>query len=431
MYGVPCELIERPDRGSDDESLIVGTKLRWTPGEARFPARSLVQLPGGSDFAQAASPAAVLGGVTRQRSIAPTVRPPGIGGPSAPLLPTCRPPALGQRKAASGVHSAPRKRKRDNTLVHEGARVGDNRFELIRPLGDGGMGKVWLARHLGLQRQVALKVLHRRVHAQDDLRRRFEREAVAIGRLRHEGIVDALDFGELSDGRKFLAMEYVEGETLDAIVKRARRLPWQDALRVGVQVADALACAHEHGVIHRDLKPDNLIVEGGDVATGRTRILDLGLARVENAVGLSGISDHNIAMGTPSYSAPEQLLGQPTDTRADVYGLGAVLYRLITGQPPYSGASFEEVAEKMHRGDLAPPKKIFVDPTRPKALDALLMRCLARDPDARPSSAIALGDALRTIEAPSNRPWRRYAVGALLVCVGVGAGMGAALLLGG
>ncbi|MEQ9081188.1 MAG: serine/threonine-protein kinase [Sandaracinaceae bacterium] len=369
--------------------------------------------------------------MTRQRSIAPTVRPPGIGGPSAPLLPTCRPPALGQKKASSGVHTAPRKRKRDNTLVHEGARVGDNRFELIRPLGDGGMGKVWLARHLGLQRQVALKVLHRRVHAQDDLRRRFEREAVAIGRLRHEGIVDALDFGELSDGRKFLAMEYVEGETLDAIAKRVRRLPWRDALRVGVQVADALACAHEHGVIHRDLKPDNLIVEGGDVASGRTRILDLGLARVENAVGLSGISDHNIAMGTPSYSAPEQLLGQPTDTRADVYGLGAVLYRLITGQPPYSGASFEEVAEKMHRGDLAAPKKVFADPSRPKALDALLMRCLARDPDARPGSAIALGDALRAIETPTVLPWRRYAVGAFLVSIGVGAGVGAAILLGG
>ena len=329
------------------------------------------------------------------------------------------------------MHTAPRKRKRDNTLVHEGARVGDNRFELIRPLGDGGMGKVWLARHLGLQRQVALKVLHRRVHAQDDLRRRFEREAVAIGRLRHEGIVDALDFGELSDGRKFLAMEYVEGETLDAIAKRVRRLPWRDALRVGVQVADALACAHEHGVIHRDLKPDNLIVERGDVASGRTRILDLGLARVENAVGLSGISDHNIAMGTPSYSAPEQLLGQPTDTRADVYGLGAVLYRLITGQPPYSGASFEEVAEKMHRGDLAAPKKVFADPSRPKALDALLMRCLARDPDARPGSAIALGDALRAIETPTVLPWRRYAVGAFLVSIGVGAGVGAAILLGG
>ena len=384
-----------------------------------------------SVFSQAARPTAVLGGVTRQRSIAPTVRPPGIGGPSAPLLPTCRPPALGQKKASSGVHTAPRKRKRDNTLVHEGARVGDNRFELIRPLGDGGMGKVWLARHLGLQRQVALKVLHRRVHAQDDLRRRFEREAVAIGRLRHEGIVDALDFGELSDGRKFLAMEYVEGETLDAIAKRVRRLPWRDALRVGVQVADALACAHEHGVIHRDLKPDNLIVEGGDVASGRTRILDLGLARVENAVGLSGISDHNIAMGTPSYSAPEQLLGQPTDTRADVYGLGAVLYRLITGQPPYSGASFEEVAEKMHRGDLAAPKKVFADPSRPKALDALLLRCLARDPAARPGSAIVLGDALRAIETPTVLPWRRYAVGAFLVSIGVGAGVSAAILLGG
>ena len=366
--------------------------------------------------------------MTRQRSIAPGM------GPSAPLLPTCRPPALAaKRPPASGVHTAPRrKRKRDNTLVHEGARVGDNRFELIRPLGDGGMAKVWLARHLGLQREVALKVLHRRVHERDDLRQRFEREAIAIGRLRHPGIVDALDFGELSDGRKFLAMEYVEGETLDAILKRERRLPWEVAVRVGVQIADALACAHEHGVIHRDLKPDNLIVRGGDPATGPTRILDLGLARVENAVALSGISDHNMAMGTPSYSAPEQLLGQPTDARADVYGVCAVLYRLITGQPPYAGVSFEDVAEKMHKGELKAPKAVFPDGSRPRALDALILAGLATRPDQRPASAVAFGDALRAVSQPRSRPaWRRYAAGAALVGLGIAAGVGAAVLLGG
>lgn len=369
---------------------------------------------------------------------APTVRPPSPS--QRPLAPTRRPPkrAASPEPAddarASAVRAKLRRRRRDPTLVHEGARIG-NKFRLIAQIGDGGMGKVWLALHLGLQRRVALKVLHRQVHADDGHRRRFEREAVAIGRLCHPGIVDALDFGELEDGRNFLAMEYVEGETLATLLRREGRLGWRTAARLGAQVADALAFAHRHGVIHRDLKPDNLIVEGGDVERGRVRVLDLGLARIEGAPGFSLVTERNLALGTASYSAPEQLRGEPTGPPADVYGLGAVLYRLITGQPPYPGESFAEVVTRQHRGPPPPPAAVRPDPSRPVALDELLMRCLAPSPGARPGSLADVRDALCGILArgaedagPAAPRWRTWAVGAALVALGVAAGVvGAAL----
>lgn len=257
------------------------------------------------------------------------------------------------------------------------------------------MATVWLARHLGLGREVALKILHWRCHGREEVRLRFEREALAIGRLRHPNIVAAIDFGTLGDGRKFLAMEHVPGKTLAEICGRSRRLPWRAAVHVAVQVADALAYAHRCGVVHRDLKPENLIVEGEDPAHGRTLILDLGLAKIRRAAAPSRISDHSVAMGTPRYAAPEQFLGLPVDHRADIYGLCAVLYRLIAGRCPYEGWTFEEVADKMQSGEVMPLRGAYVDGTRPRQLDDLVMAGLARNAQNRPESAEALGATLR------------------------------------
>lgn len=321
-------------------------------------------------------------------------------------------------------------RRRENTMVFEGARVG-NKFRLIEPLGDGGMGKVWLARHLGLRRTVALKVLHRSVHAMEDHRRRFEREAVAIGTLSHPGIVEALDFGELEDGRNFLAMELVHGKTLARIVEEEGPLGWRDAVRIVAEVADAIAFAHAHGVLHRDLKPDNLMIEGSDPARGRPRILDLGLARVDGAPGFSLISDQDVALGTANYSPPEQLRGGPTDARSDVYGLAAVLYHAIAGRPPHPGAKLADVVLSQHRRELAPLGKVRPDRSRPRALDSLVHACLAHDPEERVATAAELRDELRRFLAPS-RPLpglRRLLLGAGLVGVGVIVGVASALLL--
>lgn len=324
---------------------------------------------------------------------------------------------------------AKRKRRRDPTIVFEGNRIG-NKFRLIRQLGDGGMGKVWLAEHLGLRRAVAVKVLHKQVHADEAHRARFAREAVAIGTLSHPGIVDALDFGELEDGRNFLAMEYVVGETLDAIGRRTGPFMWRHALRIGIEVADALAFAHDNGVIHRDLKPDNLIVEGGDLETGRVRILDLGLARIDHD-GVARVSEAEIAIGTASYSSPEQLRGEATDARADVYGVGAVLYRLITGEPPYPCAHLHEVATRERELDLRAPREIVPDRTRPSALDALILECLSHDPEDRPASAAELRDRLRALGKGrfERSTLIRAAAGLGLVSVGIALGILGAIAL--
>ncbi|MGE0791683.1 MAG: serine/threonine-protein kinase [Sandaracinaceae bacterium] len=323
------------------------------------------------------------------------------------------------------------KPRRDNTIVFEGARLG-NKFRLLEPLGDGGMGKVWLAQHLGLGRTVALKVLHRSVHAMEDHRKRFEREARVIGQLDHPGIVAALDFGELEDGRNFLAMEYVPGRTLERIVREDGPLPWKVAVHVVAQVAEAIAFAHERGILHRDLKPDNLMVEGGDPAIGRVRILDLGLARMEHpedgdSISFVGLSEPRMAIGTASYSAPEQLRGGPTDARADVYGLAAVLYYCIAGRSPYPGLTLADVVVAQHQRQLDGLAAVRPDPTRPPALDALIQRCLAHDPAARVATASAFAGELRALlvvqPAPRQLPIGRIAWGIALLAAGIVAGV--------
>lgn len=323
------------------------------------------------------------------------------------------------------------KRERDNTMVFEGARIG-KKFRLLEQLGDGGMGKVWVAQHLGLRRPVALKVLHKRVHAQEDMRRRFEREAVAIGALSHPGIVEALDFGELEDGRNFLAMELVHGRTLAELVDELGPLDWRDVVRVGIELADAIAFTHAHGVLHRDLKPDNLMIEGGDPKKGRVRVLDLGLARIDGHSGFSLISDQNVAFGTANYSAPEQLRGGPTDERCDVYGIAAVMYHALAGHSPYPGTRLADVVLSQHARTLAPLDAVMPDPARPRALDALVMRCLDHSPDARCASAAELRDALRNLSMGVRGPHpglRRILWGAGLVFLGVFVGVLGAMAL--
>ncbi|MFK7986514.1 MAG: serine/threonine-protein kinase [Sandaracinaceae bacterium] len=313
---------------------------------------------------------------------------------------------------------------REPTLVHAGAQIGP--FTLLAPLGDGGMGKVWLAKHQGLRRRVALKVLHKQIHEVPDNRRRFEREALALGRLRHPGIVSPVDFGELPDGRNFLALEYVEGMTLDTVVRTEGPLPWRMVARIGAEAADALDYAHRHGVIHRDLKPDNLVIARGDLECGELRVLDLGLARIEGLAGESQLTDRGYALGTASYSAPEQLQGRATDARADIYGLGAVLYRLITGHPPHPGESFEDVVQGRVRGPIAALQAHRRDRTRPKRFDALIMHMLAHAPDDRPSHMGAVGTELAVMSIQRTSSWRRLVVPAALLTAGVVLGVGGA-----
>jgi eukaryotic-like serine/threonine-protein kinase len=271
------------------------------------------------------------------------------------------------------------------------------KYRLVAPIASGGMGQVWLALHERLGRRVAIKVLRRDRDGDPHHRERFRHEALTVGQLRHPGIVQPIDFGTLEDGRDFLAMEYVEGDSLDQVLCQRGPLPWPVALKVALDVSDALAFAHAHGIVHRDLKAANLMLQGDSDHEMRARILDLGIAHNAALRTDRSLTARGVVLGTPSHSAPEQLRGDEVGPASDLYSLGVVLYRMITGALPYPGSSFAEVAERQRAGPPVPLRELRADPTRPRALDALVLSLLRYLPEERPPSALAVREALRAL----------------------------------
>jgi predicted Ser/Thr protein kinase len=258
------------------------------------------------------------------------------------------------------------------------------RFRIERLLGRGGMSSVWQAYDEELGRPVAIKLLHARRLESADSVDRFEREARTLALLAHPGIVTVIDRGE-TDGRPFIVCELVEGRDLHERISLEGRLPVAEALAIAVQVAGALAYAHERGIVHRDVKPHNVLL----TADGHAKLTDFGIARVEDAPGLT---NPGRVLGTGDYVAPEQAQGHPLDGRADIYALGALLYHCLTGVPPYRGASFVEIAEQHLRAPVP-----SVQSRRPEVSDgveAIVARALAKKPGERFADAGQMGSAL-------------------------------------
>ncbi len=271
-------------------------------------------------------------------------------------------------------------------LLTDPARHVDG-FVLVERIGEGGMGVVWKSWDTKLRRWVAVKVLHGESGPEIA---RFMREAYAAGRLRHPAIVPVHRVAE-SEGRPYLVMDYIEGGSLDG-----RTLAPPDAARLVVQVARAVAYAHRRGVIHRDLKPANLLTD----RAGRVYVTDFGLAKFgdtasrehKKPAGLRTVT--GAAMGTPAYMPPEQALARPLeiDVRSDVYGLGATLYRLLTGHAPFAGGSPAEIILKVLREPPRPPRAI--DAAIPRPLEAIVLKCLEKGRDRRYQDADALAEDL-------------------------------------
>ncbi len=263
------------------------------------------------------------------------------------------------------------------------------RYRVVRPLGEGGMGSVFLAHDTQLDREVAIKVLPGDRVASDDSVKRFRREAMALAKLTHPGIVQAHDVGE-HDGRPFLVMEYVAGENLSDRLKRAGALSPARAADVGHQVAAALAYAHAQGLIHRDVKPGNLIL----TADGRVKLLDLGLARfVQDHLADPAKTREGAGMGTPDYSAPEQFRdARLADARSDVYALGCTLYHLIGGRVPFPGSSLSEKLTAHETQEPAPVEELA--PEAPLGLALAVRKMMAKKPRDRFQSAREAADAL-------------------------------------
>ena len=263
-----------------------------------------------------------------------------------------------------------------------------HQYEIVRPLGHGGMGTVYLARERALERFVAIKVLRPELADAQQGRERFRREARVAAQLSHPGILPLHTFGEVG-GVWYFVMGYVRGATLAERLRVERRLPRADAQRILAELVDALECAHRSGVIHRDIKPANILL---DADTGRAMLADFGIAKVQD--GGDSLTGTGMIIGTPSFMSPEQAAGAPdVDARSDLYSLGAVGYLMLSGREPF-GISTGEEGGIARRASSAPPNLRSVAPDVPSDLALVIMRCLAPDPAHRWPSARVLHDAL-------------------------------------
>ena len=313
-----------------------------------------------------------------------------------------------------------------------GTRLGP--YEIVAPAGAGGMGEVYRARDTRLNREVAIKVLPDHLSGNPELRERFEREARAISQLSHPHICVLYDIGK-QEGADYLVLEYLEGETLGMRVRRGP-LPTDQVLKYGAQMADALDKAHQHGVVHRDLKPDNVMLTKSGI-----KLLDFGLAKpVLGAVGVassgaatmthSPLTTEGTLVGTFQYMAPEQLEGQEADARSDIFGLGCVLYEMVTGRRAFEGKSTAKVVAAIMTTEPAPMTAL--SPLTPAPLERAVKKCLAKDPEERWQSAGDLSSELRwiaesgsesgmAIPAPvrSQRKLLRWVAMALVAAAGI------------
>ena len=250
--------------------------------------------------------------------------------------------------------------------------VVDQRYSIVSRLGSGGMAEVYCAQDLQLGRKVALKLLHRRFAQDPDFVERFRREASAAAGLQHPNVVSVYDRGEW-DGTYYIAMEYLEGRSLKDIVTSEGPLPPEQAIDIAVQVLRAARFAHQRGVVHRDLKPHNVIVD----EEGRAKVTDFGIARA----GTSDITETGSIMGTAQYLSPEQAQGQTVSAQSDLYAVGIVLYELLAGRVPFDGDSPVSIAMKQVSEQPVPPSAY--NPAIPPQLDAVVLHALEKDPAER------------------------------------------------
>jgi tRNA A-37 threonylcarbamoyl transferase component Bud32 len=269
----------------------------------------------------------------------------------------------------------------------------DGRYEIEDLVGTGGMSSVYRARDTVLGRRVAIKILHEHHSSDDEYVERFRREARAIARLNHPNIVTIIDRGEF-EGRQFIVFEHVPGDNLKDLLRRQGPLPVADAVAIAHQVARGLAFAHEHGIVHRDVKPQNVILD----ETGSPKVTDFGIARSLDPK--EGLTDSGTLLGTSDYMAPEQARGMRVDERSDQYSLGVLLYELLTGEVPYPAETFMAAAMR-HVNDPVPSVRER-RPDVPLDVDAVVARAMAKDPGERFSSTAAMAAALEAALAETD-----------------------------
>jgi eukaryotic-like serine/threonine-protein kinase len=266
------------------------------------------------------------------------------------------------------------------------------RYEIVAELGRGAMGVVYKARDPQIDRLVALKTVSlwgQEPDEEKEFRMRFMNEAQAAGRLHHPGIVSVFDVGENPENHDpFIVLEYVAGESLNRVLSREKKIPYEKALKLAEEIADALDYAHAQGVIHRDIKPANILI----TESGRAKIADFGIAKLN----LAHFTIPGRVLGTPAYMAPEQLGGEGVDGRSDLFSLGVILYAMVTGHSPFQGTSATTVCFKVANRE--PIAASALDMTLPPQLDAVISRAMSKDPAERYQTGAELAEDLRILQ---------------------------------
>lgn len=275
------------------------------------------------------------------------------------------------------------------------------RYKVIKLLGEGGMGQVYLAEHSAIEKRIALKVLRAEYAHKGDIVTRFQQEAISASRIKHPNVLDVFDFGQLENGCFYLAMEFLEGNDLADELQRARVLTAQRVLPIAMQICRALSAAHAKGVVHRDMKPENVFLQHTADGEEIVKIVDFGIAQLkpsnEEAAAQSSqrrLTRTGMIFGTPEYMAPEQAVGKHADLRCDIYAVGIILFELFTGSVPFTGETFLGVLSK-HLNEMPPAMRaIYPALEISSELEGVVQRALAKDPNYRFQTMNELSQAL-------------------------------------
>jgi serine/threonine protein kinase len=283
-------------------------------------------------------------------------------------------------------------------------RVFLGRYETIRLLGEGGMGRVYLARQLDLGRQVVVKVMHDHIAADATFRERFQRETLLMARFQHPYAVTLYDASLNDPQGSCIVMEYIRGVTLDTVLAGNKRLDPQRVGRLLHQVCEVLQAAHSVGIVHRDLKPANLMVVDADTPYEMMKVMDFGLAKLLGPEATVTVTNHEFAVGTPGYMCPEQARGEEMDHRGDLYSVGVILYELLTGQLPFAGRSTMDIL-LAHATEEPPSFAVAgVAGLVPPAIEEVVQWCLAKQPEQRPHHARELSERYNEALNRSSQP---------------------------
>jgi eukaryotic-like serine/threonine-protein kinase len=265
------------------------------------------------------------------------------------------------------------------------------RYHILKRIGEGGMGRVYLGEHVKMNRQCAIKVMSPALVNDAESASRFAREASSAARIIHPNVAAVFDYGE-SEGLVYLVMEYVDGEPLSRLLAREAPFALERAVDLARQIADGLGAAHELGIVHRDLKPDNILVTRSKSGREVAKVVDFGIAKAMQEGAGEALTRTGLVIGTPEFMSPEQLLGDPIDARSDLYALGCILHLMLTAAPAFDAPTREQMIKR--RLSENPPHAQELDPGIPDSIDRVIVKLLARTPDERYGSAAEVRDAL-------------------------------------